>query len=195
MSPSMTDPDDNSSLHWDVVSFFLVLVSAALSCPQSPKHRADQPISSLFSHPVMSDSLRPHGLQHARPPCPSPSPGVCPSSCPLHQWYHPAISSSVTLFFCLQSFPASGSLPMSQLIASGDQSIWASASILPISIQGWFPLLPMQQDSGWTLPVFPFFFCHVASWETKSKGSAKEGRDLDKWGSRLSHWGHGTNSV
>ena len=62
----------------------------------------------LFCHPVVSDSLRPHGLQHTRPPCPSPSPGVCPSSCPVHHWCHPAISFSDALFFCLQSFPASG---------------------------------------------------------------------------------------
>ena len=63
----------------------------------------------LFSHPVTSDSLHPHGLQHTRPPCLSPSPGVCPSSCPLHQWCHPAITSSDALFsFCPQFFPASG---------------------------------------------------------------------------------------
>ena len=97
----------------------------------------------LFSCPVMSDSLRPHGLQHARPPCPSPSPKVCPSSCPLHWWCHLAISSSDALFsFCPQSFPASGTFPMSQLFISGDQNIGASvsASILPMSIQGWFLL-------------------------------------------------------
>ena len=69
----------------------------------------------LFSRHVMSNSLRPHGLQHARPPSPSSSPGVCPSSCPLNRWCHPTILSSVALFsFCLQSFPASGSFPMSQ---------------------------------------------------------------------------------
>ena len=74
----------------------------------------------LFSHPVMSNSLLPHGLQHARPSCPSPSQGVCPSSCPLHQWCHPAISSSDTFFsFCSQSFPASGTFPMSLLFTSG----------------------------------------------------------------------------
>ena len=74
-------------------------------------------------------------------PCPSPSPRVCPSSCPLHQWCHPTISTSVALFsFCLQSFPASGSFPMSWLFASGGQSIGASALVLPLSIKGWFPL-------------------------------------------------------
>ena len=97
----------------------------------------------LFSCPVMSDSLRPHGLQPARPFCPSPLPEVCPSSRPLHQGSHPAISSSDTLFsFCLQSFPASETFPMSQLFASDDQNIGvsASASVLPMSIQGLFPL-------------------------------------------------------
>ena len=91
----------------------------------------------------MPDSLQPHGLQHTRLPCPSPSPGVCSDSCPLSQWYHPTISFSVTPFSsCPQSFPASGSLPMSQLFALGDQSIGASAlvSVLPVIIQGWFPL-------------------------------------------------------
>ena len=97
----------------------------------------------LFSRPVMSYSLQPHGLQHIRPSCPLPSPRVCPSSCPLYWWCHPAISSSDTLFsFCPQSFPASGTFPMSQLFSSDDQStgVSASASVLPISIQGWFPL-------------------------------------------------------
>ena len=79
----------------------------------------------------------------ARPPCPSPSPGVCPSSCSLHRWYHPAISSSDTLFpFCLQSILASGTFPMSRLFASNDQNTGASASAsgFPVNIQGWFPL-------------------------------------------------------
>ena len=71
----------------------------------------------------MSDSLRPHGPQHARPPCPSPTPGVYPNSCPLSSWWHPTISSSVIPFSCPQSFPASGSFQMSQLFASGGQSI------------------------------------------------------------------------
>ena len=97
----------------------------------------------LFSCQVMSDSLRLHGLQHTRLPCPSPSLGVCPCSCPLNGWCHPTILSSLALFsFCLQSFPASGSFLMCQLFASGGQSIGASASasVLPKSIQGWFPL-------------------------------------------------------
>ena len=91
------------------------------------------------SRSVMSDSLQPHGLQHDRLPCPSLSPWVCLNSCPLSQWCHPTISSSVTPF-CLQS--TSGFFSMSQLITSGDQSIGASvlASVLPMNIQGWFPL-------------------------------------------------------
>ena len=91
----------------------------------------------------MSDSLSPHGLQHARLPCPSPSPRVCLNSCPLNQWCHPTISSSVVPFSsCLQSFPASSSFPVNWLFTSCSQSIGGStsASVLPINIQGWFLL-------------------------------------------------------
>ena len=98
------------------------------------------------SRSVVSDSLWPHGPQHARLPCPSPYPGVYPNSCSSSRWCHPAISSSVVPFSsCPQSFPASGSFPMSQLFASGGQTIGVSAStsVLPMNIQGWFPL-------GWT---------------------------------------------
>ena len=94
----------------------------------------------------MSDSLRPHEPQHTRPPCLSPTPGAYSNSYPLSGWCHSTISSSVVLFFfCLQSFPASGSFLMSQFFTSGGQSIGvsASASVLPMNIQGWFPL-------GWT---------------------------------------------
>ena len=95
----------------------------------------------LVSHSVMSNSLIPHGLQHTRLPCPSPSPGACSNSYPLSQWYHPTISSSVVPFSSfLQSFPASRSFPMTWLFASVGQSIWASASVLPINFQEWFPL-------------------------------------------------------
>ena len=93
----------------------------------------------LFSHPVTSNSLRPHGLQHTRPPFPSPSPGICWRSSSLHQWYHPAISSSDAFFsFCLQSFPESGTFPMSLLFTSDDQNngVSASASVLTVNIQG-----------------------------------------------------------
>ena len=88
----------------------------------------------------MSDSLRPHGLQHVRLPYASPTAEACANSCPSSQWCHPTISSSVVPFSCLQSFPASGSLLMRWLLASGCQSIGASASILPMNIQDWFPL-------------------------------------------------------
>ena len=97
----------------------------------------------LFSCSVMSDSLRPHGLQHARLPCPSTSPGACSSSCPLSWWCHPTILSSVVpVSSCPQSFSASGSFPMSQFFPSGGQSIGvsASASVLPMNIPDWFPL-------------------------------------------------------
>ena len=104
-------------------------------------------ISSVqFSHSVVSDSLRLHESQHARPPCPSPTPGVHSDSCPSSQWCHPAISSSVVPFSsCPQSLPASGSFPMNQLFASGGQSIGVSAStsVIPMNTQDWSPL-------GWT---------------------------------------------
>ena len=97
----------------------------------------------LFSCYVGSDSLRPHGLQHARLPCPTLSPGVCSNSGPLSRWCYLTISSSATpSSFCLQSFPASGSFPTRWLFSSGGQSVGAlaSASVLPMNIQGLFPL-------------------------------------------------------
>ena len=99
--------------------------------------------SVQFSHSVMSDSLWHKELQHARPPCPSPTPRVYSNTCPLSQWCHPTISSSVVPFAShLQSFPASGSFQMSQFFTSGTQSIEASAStsVLPMNIQDSFPL-------------------------------------------------------
>ena len=102
--------------------------------------------SVQFSCSVVSDSLQPHELQHARPPCPSPTPGVHPNSYPSSRWCHPAISSSVIPFSsCPQSLPASGSFPMNQLFAWGGQSIGVSAStsVLPLNAQDWSPL-------GWT---------------------------------------------
>ena len=107
----------------------------------------------LFSRSVVSHSLWPHGLQHARLPCPSATPAAYSNSCPLSWWCHPAISPSVIPFSsCLQSFPASGSFPGNWLFTSGGKSIGAtaSASILPMNIQGWFPL-------GWT-GLFSFQF-------------------------------------
>ena len=97
-----------------------------------------------FSRPVVSDSLQPHGLLHTRLPCPSPTPGLDPNSCPSCQWCHSTFWSSVIPFSsCLQSFPASGPLQMSQFFASGGQSIGdsASASVPPMNIQDWSPLV------------------------------------------------------
>ena len=99
--------------------------------------------SVQFSCSVMSNSLQPHGLQHTRIPCPSSTPRVCSNSDPSSQWCHPTISSSAVPFSsCFQYFPASGTLPMSQLFTSGGQSIGVSASalVLAMNIQSWFPL-------------------------------------------------------
>ena len=101
-------------------------------------------VSVQFSCSVVSNSLWPHGLQHTRPSCPSPTPRVYSNSCPLSWWCHSTMSSSAVPFSsCLQCFPASESFPMSQLFSSCGQSIGASASVLSMNIQGWFPL-------GWT---------------------------------------------
>ena len=113
---------------------------------QKLKRKLETLYSVQFSRSVMSDSLRPYEPQHARPSCPSPTPGVYPNPCPLCRWCHPTISSSVVPFSsCPQSFPASGSFPISQLFASGGQSIGvsASASVRPMNTQDWSPL-------GWT---------------------------------------------
>ena len=103
-------------------------------------------LSDQFSRSVMSDSLQPHEPQNARPPCPSPTPGVYQNSCPLSRWCHPTISSSIIPFSSRsQFFPGSGSFHMSQLFTSGGQSIGVSAStsVLPMNTQNWSPL-------GWT---------------------------------------------
>ena len=130
-----------------------------------------------FSHLVMSDSLWPHGLQHARLPCPSPTPRACSNSCPSSQWCYPTISSSVSPFSHLQFFPASGSFPMSQSFASGDQSIGvsASASVLPMNIQDWSPsewtgLISLQSKglsrvfSNTTVQKHQFFGAQLSLW-------------------------------
>ena len=124
--------------------------------------------SVQFSHSVMSDSLRPHGLQHTRLPWPSTTPGVHSNSCPLSQWCHPTISSSVIPFSsCLQSFPASGSFPMSQLFASDGQSfgVSASASVLPMNIQDWISLQSKGLSrvfSNTTAQKHQFFGIHLS---------------------------------
>ena len=117
-----------------------------LSKQYTHRHTSEYYSTIQFSRSVVSDSLWPHEPQHARPPCPSSSPGVHPNPCPLSRWCHPTISSSVVPFSsCPRSFPASGSFPMSQLFASGGQSIGVSASIsvLPMNTQDSSPL-------GWT---------------------------------------------
>ena len=150
-------------------------------------------ISFQFSHSVVSDSLQPHEPQHARPPCPSPTPGVHPNPCPLSRWCHPTTSSSVVPFFsCSQSFLASGSFQMSQLFASCGQSIRVSAStsVLPrntqdlISFRMDWCCLPSQWDTGERkltrsekYPVH--FFCSLKY-------------EYDSWGSS-SHFGLGSN--
>jgi len=132
---------------------------------------------------LLCPTLQPHGLQHARLPCPSPTPGACSHSCPSNWWSHPTISSSVIPLFWLQSFPASGSFPMSQLFASNGQSIGASAStsVLPKNIQGWFPfgidlfdlltvqgtlksLLQHHSLKAWIL-WHSAFFMHIRVWK------------------------------
>ena len=132
----------------------------------------------LFSHSVMSDTLRPHGLQYARLPCPSPTPRAYSNSYPSSRWCHPTISSSVIPFSsCLKSSPASGSLPMSQHFASGGQSIGASASasVLTMSIQDWIPLGlnclislqskgPSRVFSNTTVQKYQFFGAQLSLW-------------------------------
>ena len=129
-----------------VLSLFLLLAVVHLSLPC---YHVVLGLSSVqFSRSVMSDSLRPHESQHARPPCPSPNTGVHSDSCPSNPWCHPAISSSVVPFFsCPQSLPASKSFPVSQLFAWGGQStgVSASASFLPKKSQDWSP----SEWTGW----------------------------------------------
>ena len=134
--------------------------------------------SVQFSHSVVSDSLWLHEPQHARPPCPSPTPGVHPNPCPLSQGCHPTISSSVVPFsFCPQCFPASGSFPTSQLFSSGGQSIRALGSVLLMNIQGWFPsgltglisLLSKELSrvfSNTTVQKHQFFDSQVSLWSS-----------------------------
>ena len=117
-----------------------------------------------FSHSVVSHSLQPHKPQHARPPCPSPTPRVYPNSCPLSQWCHLTISSPVIPFsFCLQSSPVSGSLPMSQFFASSIGAS-ASASVLPMNIQGWLRLGLTILISSLSKGLLRVFSSNHASW-------------------------------
>ena len=157
----------------------------------------------LFCCPVLLSSLQHHGLQHARPLRPSPSPKVCPSSCSLHQWCHPAISSSDTLLsFCPQSFPASGNFPMSQPFASDDQNtgVSASASVLPLNIQGWFPfrltgLISLLSKglsgvfSSTTVRKHQFFGVLLTLWSSSHNCTWPLGKPLPWWyGPMLDEW-------
>ena len=135
--------------------------------------------SVQFSHSVMSDSLWPHGPQHARPPCPSPTSGVYPNSCPLRRLCHPTVLSTIIPFSRRQSFPASGSFQMGQLFASGGQStaVSASTSVLPINIQDWSPLgwigwISLQSKglsrvfSNTTVQKHQFFCAQLSLWSS-----------------------------
>ena len=142
--PTLCDPIDSSPPSSLSLAFSRQEHCSRLPFP-SPRRESEvaQFSSVKFSHLAMSDSLRPHELQPARPPCPSPTPGVYSNSCPQSGWCHPVISSSVIPFsFCPQSLPASGSFPMSQLFTLGGQSIGvsASATVLPVNTQDWSPL-------------------------------------------------------
>ena len=136
-------------IHWVLAMAPFAFLSRVESLQQRSSG-LQNPKSFLFqfSHSGMSDSLRPHELQHAKPPCPSPTPGVLPKSCPSSQWHHPAISSSVVPFSsCPQSLPASESFQMTQLFTWGGQSprVSALASFLPEKSQGWSP----SEWTGW----------------------------------------------
>ena len=132
-----------SSNHFILSHPLLLLPSIFPSIRIFPSESVLHISSVQFSPSVVSNSLRPHGLQHTRPSCPLPTPGVYPNSCPLSQWCHPTISSSAVPFSsCLQSFPGSGSFQMSQFFTSGGQSIGVSASttVLPMKTQESSPL-------------------------------------------------------
>ena len=130
-----------------------------LALPNDQVHRLDIIILICFCCSVAQScpTLQPHGLQHTRLPCPSPSPGACSNPCPLSQWCHPTMSSSVISFSsCLQSFPSSGSFPMSRLFTSGGQSTGASAtaSVLPVNILVWSPCSPSDSQESSSTPQF-----------------------------------------
>jgi len=141
----------SSSSSWWSASESWSLHTSTQSAHLAPSSLSHLPSSSVqFSHSVVSDSLQPREPQHARPPCPSPTPGVHPNSCSLSRWCHPTISSSVVPFSsCPPSFPASGSVPMSQFFASGGQSIgvFLPATLsMEITIKGWVILLPLWSE-------------------------------------------------
>jgi len=166
--------------HFHQITEYETKVKCLPNIPPSsfPPYILNKVISVQFSCSVMSNYLPPHVLQHTRLPCPSPIPRACSNSCPSHQWCHPTISSSVIPFSsCPQSCLASGSFLRSQLFASGDQSIGASAlaSVLPMNIQDWFPLeltglISLQSKGlsivfsmlgrGWRFLIFTILACY-----------------------------------
>ena len=165
-------------LYWLSQSLWLCGSQQAMENSERDGNTRPPYLSSVqFSHSVVSNSLRPHESQHARPPCPSPTPGVYSNSCPSSRWCHPASSSSVVPFyFCPQSLPASESFPMSQLFAWGGQSIGVSAlaSVLPRNSQDWFDLLAVQgtiksllqhQSSKASILHHSAFFTLPTDWE------------------------------
>ena len=168
--------------HWQLPQF--------LSCFQLSTRESQTGFRAVqSSHSVVPDSLRPHGPQHARPPCPSPTPRVHSNSCPLSWGCHPTISSSVIPFSaCLQSFLPSGSFPMSQFFASGGQSIRVSAStsVCPMNIQDWFPLY-------WILKLVKlgnFTFCiFYHDWKKKKRRSSLMTQWLRLCPPHAVHWG------
>ena len=147
--------------------------------PKTKKKLQRDGSSVQFSSSVVSDSLRPHGLQHTKLLCPPPIPGTCSNTCPSSGWCHPTISSSVIPFSCLQSFPETGSFPMSHFFTSGGQSIGVSAStaVLPMNSQDWFPLgstgLVSLQSKGLsrvfsstTMQKHQFFSAQLSLWSS-----------------------------
>ena len=156
------------------------------SHPIGTLHKPRDQASVQFSHSVASDSLQPHDLQHSRPPCPSPTPGVHSNSRPLSWWCHPAISSSVVSFSsCPQSLPASESFPMSQLFPWGGQSIGVSAlaSVLPKKFQGWSPL----ELTGW-ISLQSKWFSRVLSNTTVQKHQFFRAKLSSQFNSHIHTW-------
>ena len=154
----------------------------------------------------MSNSLQPHGLQHARHPCPSPTPGVYSNSCPLSQWCHPTISSSVVAFFSLlQSFPASGSFPMSRFFTSGSQSIGASASasVLPMNKYSglisfrmdWLDLFAVQGTLKSLLGAGTLGWPRGMEWGGMWEGDSGWGTHVHPWQIHVSVWQNQYNIV
>ena len=136
-------------------------------------------IQSISSVAQWCLTLRLHGLQHASLPCPSPTPGPCSNSGPSSLWCHPIISSSVVLFSCLQSCPASESFPMSQFFTSGGQNIGvsASASVLPVNIQDWFPL----GWTGWISLQYLVTYSYIHKYKTIGKTCYKNHSGEKEW--------------